>query len=99
MTTARTRDRNRLLFANPASARRERLTVRLSYDEGATWPVSRVLHDGPAAYSSLVMLRDLSVGLLFERGEQSAYEGIAFARFTLDWLSDGRDRVADRQAP
>ncbi len=96
MTTARTHDRTRLLFANPASARRERLTVRLSYDEGATWPVSRVLHEGPAAYSSLVMLPDLSIGLLFERGEQSPYEGIAFARFTLDWLTGGRDSLAAR---
>jgi sialidase-1 len=96
MTTAKTQDRNRLLFANPASARRERMSVRLSYDEGKTWPVARVLHDGPAAYSSLVVLPDLSIGLLFERGERSAYEGIAFARFTLDWLTDGRDRVATR---
>jgi acetyl esterase/lipase len=52
-----------------------------------------VLHAGPAAYSSLVVLRDLSIGLLFERGQQSAYEGIAFAHFTLDWLTGGEDRL------
>ena len=85
-----------MLFANPASARRERLTVRLSYDEGNTWPVARVIHEGPAAYSSLVVLQDLSIGLLFERGAQSAYEGIAFARLTLEWLTEGRDRIATR---
>jgi sialidase-1 len=96
MTTAKAHDRNRLLFANPASARRERLTVRLSYDEGNTWPVARVIHEGPAAYSSLVVLQDLSIGLLFERGAQSAYEGIAFARLTLEWLTEGRDRIATR---
>ena len=27
------------------------LTVRLSYDEGRGWPVSRLLHEGPATYS------------------------------------------------
>ena len=96
MTSATKPDRNRLLFANPASAQRERMTVRLSYDEGKTWPVARVLHEGPAAYSSLVVQPDFSIGLLFERGERSAYEGIAFARFTLDWLTGGRDRVATR---
>lgn len=96
MTSATKQDRNRLLFANPASAQRERMTVRLSYDEGKTWPVARVLHEGPAAYSSLVVQPDFSIGLLFERGERSAYEGIAFARFTLDWLTGGRDRVATR---
>jgi len=94
MTTAQTHDRNRLLFANPASTRRERMTVRLSHDEGKTWPMARVVHDGPAAYSSLVVLTDLSIGLLFERGDRSPYEGIAFARFTLAWLSEGRDRIA-----
>jgi len=39
----------RLLFANPASNRRERLTVRLSEDGGRTWPVGRVIAAGPAA--------------------------------------------------
>ena len=81
--------RRRLLFANPASARRERLTVRLSEDEGATWPIARVVHQGPAAYSGLVALPDGSVGLLFERGERSPYERITFARLTLDWLAAG----------
>lgn len=92
MSSARTQDRDRLLFANPASTKRERLTVRLSYDEGRSWTVSRVLHEGPAAYSSLVVLRNRSIGLLFERGERSPYERITFARFTLEWLSEGKDR-------
>jgi sialidase-1 len=92
MSGARTHDRSRLLFANPASTRRERLTVRVSYDEGRSWTVSRVVNEGPAAYSSLVVLRNRSIGLLFERGERSPYERITFARFTLEWLSEGKDR-------
>lgn len=91
-TTAVTGGRNRLLFANPASSKREQLTVRLSYDEGVTWPISRVVHAGPAAYSSLVVLPDRTIGLLFERGERSPYERMTFARFTLEWLSNGADR-------
>jgi sialidase-1 len=87
-------DRDRLLFANPASARRERMMVRLSQDEGTTWPVARVIHEGPAAYSTLVVLDDLSIGLLYERGLKSPYELITFTRFTLDWLSGGKDRIA-----
>jgi sialidase-1 len=93
LTTTKTADRNRLLFANPAGVRRERLTVRLSYDEGSTWPIARVVHEGPAAYSSLVVLPDRSLGLLFERGDRSPYERISFARFTLEWLTAGRDRI------
>jgi sialidase-1 len=92
LTIAAARDRNRLLFSNPAGPGRERMTVRVSYDEGVNWPVSRVVHDGPAAYSSLVVLPDRSIGLLFERGDRSPYEKITFARFTLEWLTDGKDR-------
>src|SRR5262249_38165876 len=82
--------KDRLLFANPASARRERLTVRLSYDEGATWSVARLLHAGPAAYSALVVLPGRTIGCLYECGRKSPYERIAFARFDLGWLTDGK---------
>ena len=85
---------NRLLFSNPASTKREKLTVRLSLDEGRTWPMGRELTPGPAAYSSLVVLpktntdqTDQWIGCLYERGEKSAYETITFARFSLKWLT------------
>jgi sialidase-1 len=91
-TTVDADARGRLLFSNPASARRERMTVRMSEDEGATWPVSRAVHEGPAAYSSLVVLPDRSIGLLFERGDRSPYERITFVRLTLEWLKDGKDK-------
>jgi hypothetical protein len=84
-------DRDRLLFSNPASAKREKLTVRLSYDEGLTWPVARVVHDGPAAYSMLAILPDRSIGILFERGDKSPYEKVTFERFSLAWLTAGQD--------
>lgn len=48
--------RSRLAFANPASERRERLTVRWSDDDGRTWPAALVVHAGPAAYCSAVPL-------------------------------------------
>ena len=75
------------------------MTVRVSYDEGLTWPVARVIHEGPSAYSSLVVLPDGSIGLLFERGDRSPYERITFARLTLDWLTDGKDRIGVRRGP
>jgi sialidase-1 len=92
LTTAAAGGRNRLLFSNPASARRERMTVRMSEDEGASWPVSRIVHEGPAAYSSLIVLADRSIGLLFERGDRSPYEKITFVRFPVQWLAEGKDR-------
>ena len=67
-----------LLFTNAASAKRENLTLRLSFDGGRTWPVSRVLYPGPAAYSTAIPLRDGSIAVLYERGIQSPYERITF---------------------
>ncbi len=76
-----------LLFSNPASTKREKMTLRLSYDQGKTWPVARQLHGGLSAYSCLTALPDRSIGCLYERGEKSAYEKIALAVFSLAWLS------------
>jgi sialidase-1 len=79
----------RLLFSNPASPRRQDLTVRVSRDDGKTWPVSRTLHEGPAAYSCLTVLPDKTIGCLYECGRTNAYEKITFSRFPLDWLEGG----------
>jgi sialidase-1 len=71
-----------LLYSNPASTRRETMTVRLSKDDGKTWDAGRVLHVGPAAYSCLCPLGELDFGCLYERGVKTPYEKITFARFT-----------------
>jgi sialidase-1 len=79
--------RKLMLFSNPASKdKRAKMTVRLSEDDGRTWPTSKVLHDGPAAYSCLAVLADGSVGCLYERGDKQAYETITFERFRLEDL-------------
>lgn len=75
-----------LLFANPASTRRERMTVRHSADGGRSWPVSRTLHSGPAAYSDLAALPDGSLCCLYESGQDGPYERLTLARFNLAWL-------------
>lgn len=70
-----------LLFANPASTKRENMTVRISRDNGKTWSLVKAVHPGPAAYSNLISLKGGHIGLLYERGEKSAYESITFARW------------------
>jgi len=77
--------RSRLLFANPATPNsRTHLDVKLSYDEGKTWPVARTITAGPAAYSCLAVLSDGTIGLLYETGDAHPYERIRFARFSLE---------------
>lgn len=74
-----------LLFSNPASEKgRVKLTVRASFDDGATWPVAQVLHAGPAAYSCLVSLPGGAFGCLYEAGEKNPYESIVFHRLSVD---------------
>jgi sialidase-1 len=77
----------RLLFSNPASRVREKMTVKMSSDEGKTWPVARLINSGASGYSDLAVLADKSVGLLFENGKKDYFEKITFARFTVDWLA------------
>lgn len=78
--------KHRLLFSNAADVKRVRMTVKCSRDEGKTWAVSRLVHEGPSAYSSLAELKKGRVGLLYERGTQRPYELITFARFDRTWL-------------
>ena len=65
------------------------MTVRLSYDEGNTWPVAKVIHRGSAAASDLVILPDGKIGCLYSH---SGWNKTSFARFTLEWLTDGKDK-------
>ncbi len=74
--------RGRLAFCNPASSTaRKQLTLRLSYDDGESWPRSKLLHAGSAAYCSLALLpSETHLGVLYERRD---YGEIALARVAL----------------
>ena len=87
-------ERSRILFSNPAS-RKSRVngTVRLSYDEGDTWPVAKTLYSSDFGYSSLARLPNGDVGILYERDkvERGVWRAVTFGRFTIGWLTDGED--------
>ena len=73
-----------LLHVGPGtSASRTNLTARISPDGGASWPVSRSIYGGPSAYSSICILPDQSLGILFEKDN---YTRITFARVEREWL-------------
>ena len=94
-STLRGDPREFIVFGNPASgSSRVNFTLRLSPDGGATWPVSRLLYPGSSAYSSLCILPDRSIGVLFEKDD---YTRITFARVEAEWLMDpDRDLDGDR---
>jgi len=81
-------------FSNPAVSRRGRnnadgrrnMTVRLSPDDGATWPYSRVLNEGPSGYSDLAVAADGTILCLYECGEERYNQKISLARFRRELL-------------
>lgn len=74
------------LFSNPGGPQRnQNLTLRASRDEGRTWPVAKLLHEGDATSSGLVRLPDGTLGCVYERWEKGNYR-LWFARVPLDWL-------------
>jgi len=71
-----------LLHSNPASqTKRCCLSVKISKDAGMHWELLREIYPGSAAYSDLVSLNAVKVGVLFEGDD---YSKIYFAAFELE---------------
>lgn len=91
--------RNRILFANPHNPdnrERKNVTVKLSYNEGQTWPVAKSVEPGISGYSDLAVSPGGFAFCFYERGsvDDSHYRPayLTLARFNLEWLTDGKDR-------
>lgn len=70
-----------LLFSNTRDlGTRRNLTVRLSCDDGTTWSAGHVVEPGAAGYSTLAVLPDGRIGILYERG---SYQWITFTTLAL----------------
>lgn len=83
-------DKNRLLFANANNSKdRTNLTIRISYDEGESWSEGKCIYPGASAYSTLTVLEDGNIGLLFEKDD---YTKNTFVSFSLEWLTNGADQ-------
>ena len=82
------RAKNILLFANPDHPQtRIRMTIRISFDEAKTWPVTKLVDSGPSAYSDLVIQHDGHIGLLYEQGNHG---GIAYVSFAFEFLLENQ---------
>jgi Neuraminidase (sialidase) len=90
--------RNRILFVNPhnpENRQRRNVTVKLSYDEGQTWPVTRSIEPGISGYCDLTVGSDGFAYCFYERAsvDDSAYRPayLTVAKFNLEWLTEGKD--------
>ncbi|MDD4108701.1 MAG: sialidase family protein, partial [Prolixibacteraceae bacterium] len=94
--------------ATPRSARnrhRTNLTIRMSYDEGHTWPVSKVIDAGIAGYSDIAVTPDGLIHVFYEGGSIPGTEShsknshMSVISFDLDWLTDGKDKFHKKDKP
>ena len=73
-----------LLFSNPNNRfQRSDITIQVSLDDGVTWPKKLLLDEGKGrGYSSLVMVDDETVGILYE----SSRANLVFQKVPLSLL-------------
>jgi sialidase-1 len=80
------KQQSRWLFTHPAGPGRRDMTARLSFDEGRTWPVEKLLRKGDSQYSCLAKLPDGSMGCLYDCWVDGDYR-LFFVRFSEAWLT------------
>lgn len=105
--------KNRILFSNPhnlskakgkeepgKSRDRKNVSVKLSYDEGQTWPVNKSVEEGPSMYSDIAVTQSGDILCFYGASGQGSglhhFAGgrLTLARFNLEWLTDGKDSPA-----
>lgn len=74
---------------------RVNVTIKLSDDEGQTWPSQRLLEEGYSGYSDLAALPDGALLCLYERGstdDRSSFRAarLTLARFDEAWVRSGK---------
>lgn len=83
--TPNNRESGWLLFSNTESTDgRRNVTVKLSCDDGKSWPVRKTVDAGPSAYSTLARMRNGKFAILYERAN---YRYITLATFDPSWLN------------
>lgn len=98
-------DINRIIYSSPAAGwQRDQLQLRMSYDEGNTWPIAKTISWGGAAYSDLVLQDDRRIGLVYEIPKQyfgistDTMDEIRYVNFSMDWLTDNNEDTATTSA-
>ncbi|MER7363811.1 exo-alpha-sialidase [Nonomuraea wenchangensis] len=84
---------SRVLFSRPDSPVRTNMTISISYDDAHSFRYSRVINEGRSYYSELARLSDGTILLVYgcDGDNPSFPRRVALCRFSLEWLTDGRD--------
>jgi sialidase-1 len=97
---------NLILFSNPHNLEkakgkaepgknrdRKNVSVKISRDEGKTWPVNKAIEPGPSMYSDIAVTKSGTILCFYGRsGDGSVLAHFAggrltLARFNLEWLT------------
>ena len=78
--------KHRIIVLGPTGNARSKGTIRLSTDDGKTWAKSRLLVPGPFAYSSMALMKDGRIGVIYE--PNNAKE-VLFIAVDLPWIEKG----------
>ncbi|OLO54980.1 sialidase [Actinomyces oris] len=74
---------------NPKAWSRDRGTISMSCDDGASWKTGKVFHEPFVGYTTIAVQSDGSIGLLSEDAHNGAdYGGIWYRNFTMNWLGE-----------
>lgn len=81
------------LYCAPAGPKRHDLTIRVSRDEGRTWQPSYLLRKGDGQYTSMALLADGRLGVLYDCWEDDNYQlyfaSVDLASILKDLATDG----------
>ncbi len=83
-------NKSRLIFSTPTKGRSDG-TIKMSYDNGKTWDVEKLIIPGPFAYSTLTPVSPGIMGILYELNHGNCITHLRFTTFSIDWLTDGED--------
>ena len=82
---------------NPKPWSRDRGTISMSCDDGASWATGKVFNENFVGYTTIAVQSDGSIGLLSEDASDGAsYGGIWYRNFTMNWVGD---QCTQAQAP
>lgn len=68
---------------------RKNVSVKLSRDEGQTWPVNKSIEPGPSMYSDIAVTKAGTILCFHGRGTKPGFAGagLTLTRFNLEWLT------------
>ncbi len=102
LTRLAVQGRDILIYSNCDSpSGRVKGTVWASFDGGKTWPIKRLVFEGPHAYSSLTSGRPgtATEGMIIHHFEGGPKRGSAVALFNLAWILQGGTKTGDGELP